>query len=400
MSINTIESIGRRDALNLIHALLKKELDTEYVPLSDSLGRVTARDIVSKVNLPDTPSSRWDGIGLNYERYAACGGKVENWQNDIDYKFTNTGIGIFNSQFDTVVKIEDTVFEADGLKAIKQAEKVVKGQNVIPVGERMGTGEVLVVRDTLIRPSHLNLMASGGNFCIPVYKIPVVALVPSGDELVPCCSTPKAGQTIESNTFSMKAKVELWGGRALIYPIVRDDAVALKRQLVEAAKAADLIVICGGSGRGKFDLLQKSIEEIGTLHFSSVDHGPGKRTCFAQVNGVPVLGLVGPPGGEEMTFDFYAVPAIRALLRQRHQETVVSAILDSAADSHSRVHFYFTVKLYRGDDGELHCMPLPHATIDKNIAEHNGYLYIPKNAEGYKIGERVNVEIRIGYENI
>ncbi len=89
---------------------------------------------------------------------------------------------------------------------------------------------------------------------------------------------------------------------------------ALQHTLREAAKVADLIVIGGGSGRGKHDLLQTSISSVGTLFFSSVEHGPGHRTCFALVDKVLVIGVVGPPGGEEMTFDFYVVPGIRALL--------------------------------------------------------------------------------------
>ena len=268
-------------------------------------GRVVAEDVRSRLNLPDTPCNRWDGVSFNFESYVRNGNSTEGWLEGVDYRLTNTGIGIFNDSFDTMVKVEDTEFREGRLYAIRQSEPVERGQNVIPVGERMAIGEVLLSRNTLVRPSHLNLMASGGNLTIPVYRKPAVALLPSGDELVACSDTPLIGQTIESNTYSMRAKVEQWGGRALLYPILKDDTAALQRELRRAAAEADIVVISGGSGRGRYDLLQAAIAEIGELYFSSVDHGPGKRTCFASVDGTPVIGVVGPPGEERIKHSVY-----------------------------------------------------------------------------------------------
>lgn len=395
-----IDNIPRRDAVELIRSKCTAALETEYVPISEACGRVAAVSLVSGLNLPDTPCSRWDGISFSYAAYAACGGCVDGWLEGRDYKFTNTGIAIFNDSFDTMVKIEDTRFENGHLAAICQKEPVEKGQNVIPVGERMSIGEVLVEKDTLLRPSHVNLLASGGNLNVPVRRKPIVAIIPSGNELVSCGDTPASGETIESNSYSMRSKVKQWGGVPLVLPIVKDDIALLQQRLKTAAAMADIVVIGGGSGRGKYDLLQDAIAEIGELHFSSVEHGPGKRTCFAVVDGTPVVGLVGPPGGEEMSFDFYVVPAIRALLHQSHFETAVEVVLDEDIPPHTRVNFFFTMKIYRGADGKLHGRPLPHAGLDRNIAEHNGYLFIQKDGSGYKKGETALAELRIGYENV
>lgn len=211
---------------------------------------------------------------------------------------------------------------------------------------------------------------------------------------------PLVGQSIESNTCSVRAKVEQGGGKALFSSILKDDESALQKQLRQAAAEPDIVVIGGGVGRGRYDLLRTSISGIGELCFSSVDHGPGKRTCFAVVDGTPVIGVVGPPGGAEMTFDFYVVPAIRASLFQAHRETRLSIVLDADAEPYPRVNFYFTLRIHRGEDGELHARPLPHARLDRNIAEHNGCLYVPKDAPGDKKGDRATAELRIGYENV
>ena len=237
--------IPRNEAVKLICDNLHYLQREEAVPLQDAAFRVASRDILSRIDLPDTKCSRWDGIAFGYDRYAAAGGDVSVWEENTDYIFSNTGIAIFRDEFDTMVKIEDTVFESGKLLKIIQPD-VEKGQNIIPVGERMSTGEVLVARDTRIMPSHLNLMASGGNAIVLVYAKPRVAILATGNELVSNHDFVEAGKTIESNSFSMAAKVKARGGEAFIYPIIPDDPAAIKAGIKEAASSFDMIVLGGG----------------------------------------------------------------------------------------------------------------------------------------------------------
>ena len=399
-NMDPIYSIPRKDALRLIRAKTKQIEEVETIPLQQSCGRVTAEDVVSLVNLPDAPCSRWDGISFSFARYAECNGDVSQWEDGRDYLLTNTGIVIPDARFDTMVKIEDTEWEAGCLKAIIQREPVRLGQNVTPIGYRMKLGEVLAKKDTLITPSYMSLFASGGNLSIPVYRKPVIALLATGNELVPRGQRPCAGQIIEANTCSMQAKIAKWGGSSLIYPIVRDDLALLTARLKEAASAADLVIISGGTGRGQHDLLYQALSAAGETCFTRVEHGPGRRTSLSVVNGTPVIGLVGPPGGEEMTFDFYVIPALRWLQHQSHHETKVNVILDDDATPHSRADFYFSLKIYPTADGTLHALPLSHGGFDRSIADHNGYLFVPKDSGGYSKGSAVGAELRIGYENI
>jgi len=395
----TIRNIPREDAVALIRDNLNFTPQEETIPLGRACGRVAARDIAAKLNLPGDRCSRWDGICFAYDRYLACGKDVGGWLPDRDYIFCNTGIALFRDEFDTMVKIEDTQFEDGTLLAIRQPE-VQKGQNVAPAGERIAAGDVIVARDTKLSPSHLNLLAGGGVSCVPVYRKPKVALIPTGNELVSLHDTPRPGQTIESNTFSMAAKVEKWGGEAILYPILPDDPAALQRQLLEAVEAADLVVISGGSGRGQHDVLQQSLAAIGTLHFSDVEHGPGKRTCFCVIEGKPVVGLVGPPGGEEMTFDFYVLPALLSCLGQRVRPTVMAAVLDEDIPPHVRVNFYYSLWMYWDEAGQCYrARVLPHSGIDRSIDSHNAYLFVEKAGPGHARGETVTLEIRRGYED-
>ncbi|WP_020610727.1 molybdopterin molybdotransferase MoeA [Sediminispirochaeta bajacaliforniensis] len=393
-------NMPRLEALEEIGKHIKYRPVEEIVSLPDAVKRVAARDIVSRLNVPDVKCSRWDGICFSWQHYLDSDRDVSSWQTEVDYIFSNTGIPVFQQAFDTMVMIEKTTFHEDRLISIDQKD-VVQGQHMIPKGERMAIGETIVQKGTLITPSHLNLLATGGVIQVPVLKKPIVALLPSGNELVSCYNTPTPGQTIESNTFSMAAKVRQWGGKELLFPIARDEHAVLRSRLKEAAAKADIVVICGGSGRGRFDLLQEAASDVGELYFSSVEHGPGKRTCFSLIDGTPVFGLVGPPGGEEMTFDFYVRPALLACLGQPYRVTEVQAVLDEDIAPHHRTDFIYTIGLYRvPGEKMLHARPLPHSRLDRSIAEHNGYLFVHQKGPGHKKGETVMVELRTGHENV
>ena len=359
---------------------------------------MAAQDILSNLAVPNVRCSRWDGISFSYDRFVESGGDLSSWEEGPDYIFTNTGIPLFRDEFDTMVMIEHVRFEDGRLTAILQPD-VVRGQNIIPAGERIAVGECLVRENALIRPSHLNLLASGGVLQVPVLHRPRVAVLTSGNELVSCWDSPAPGQTTQSNSLSMCAKLKEWGAEPVLFPTTKDDCDALMARLTEAAAMVDLIVIGGGSGKGKHDLLQSATEQAGRLFFSSVEHGPGKRTCFALVDQTPVIGLVGPPGGEEMTFDFYVLPAVKACLGQPYQPMMVEAVLEEDIPPHTRTDFYYTMKVRVSEDGtEYLARPLPHAGLDRSIAEHNGYLFVRKAGGGYQKGDRVWVEVRTGCE--
>ena len=390
-------SIPRNEAVKLICENLHYIPKEEVISLQDALYRVASRDIVSRIDLPDTKCSRWDGITFNYDNYIAHNGVVSSWKENSDYIFSNTGIAIFNDKYDTMVKIEDTIFEGKRLLQIIQPD-IGRGQNIIPIGERMSVGEILVAKDTLIRPSHLNLMASGGNALVNVYAKPKVAILSSGNELISNHDFVEAGRTIESNSFSMAAKIKARGGEAYVYPILPDDQSVIKTRIKEAAMSFDMIILGGGSGRGQHDLLQESLKDIGTLFFSDVEHGPGKRTCFAVIDNTPVFGLVGPPGGEEITFDFYVIPALDRCLNQETHIRRIGVVLDNDIPPHFRVSFFFTLRVYE-KDGQYHAEALK-GNLDRSIADHNAYIFVTKTSQGYKKGDIVEVEMRTFYENI
>ena len=130
----------------------------------------------------------------------------------------------------------------------------------------MAQGELLASAGTYVTPAHLNIFAMGGVMTVPVKRKPRVAIIPTGDELVPGVLQPGPGQTVESNSYSMAAKLKEWGAVPLLWPIQPDNPELIQATLRSAAKEADLIVAGGGSGRGLRDYMQDNLSAAGRLY--------------------------------------------------------------------------------------------------------------------------------------
>lgn len=402
---DAIDNIDRDDAVRLICSHIKYTPEKEVVALEDACGRTLFEDIRSQYCVPSVRCSRWDGIVFAYDDYEKIitrqDGKADfsSWAEGTDFVYSNTGIPVPGEKFDTMVMIEQTRFEDGKLREILQ-DDVEWGQNIIPPGEKMAEGELLAPAGTLVTPAHLNIFAMGGVMTVSVMRRPRVAIIPTGDELVPAALRPGPGQTVESNSYSMAAKLREWGAVPLLLPIQPDNPGLIQTALKSAAKEADLIVAGGGSGRGRHDYMQGNLSAAGTLYFSSVCHGPGKRTGFAVVDGTPVISLVGPPGGEEMTFDFYVKPAVFACLGRKFLITRTDAVLDEDIPPHHKTDFMYPLNLTRAEDGIIHASLADMNRFDRELTEHNGYIFVRKNSDGLRKGSVITVEIRTGCENL
>ncbi|MBO4352243.1 MAG: molybdopterin biosynthesis protein, partial [Eggerthellaceae bacterium] len=133
-------------------------------------------------------------------------------------------------------------------------------------------------------------------------------------ELVEAGGEIPLGRNIESNSLLMKGKIEQWGGEALLFPITPDDPEAIEATLRKAAAEADIIVLNAGSSKGSDDWSLEILEQIGTVLYHQTSHGPGHHSSASVLEGTPVIGISGPPGGAAFTTDFYLRPAMRKFL--------------------------------------------------------------------------------------
>ena len=218
-------------------------------------------------------------------------------------------------------------FNDDATKLSFDALPSKKNAGTIPAGERMHAGDVLVPAGTRIDPLLAATIASGNNSDVRVVAKPRVGFLPTGNELVPVGEDVPRGGNIDSNSLLMKGKIEQWGGQAVLYPIVRDKPEAIREALLRAVGECDIVVLNAGSSKGSDDWNLEVVEELGRVLCHQTNHGPGHHSSFSVIDGTPIVGISGPPGGAAITVDFYLKPVMSAFLGLPTEPVQVTARL-------------------------------------------------------------------------
>ncbi len=203
---------------------------------------------------------------------------------------------------------------------------IVPGENVVEQGAQARAGEELLGPGAVINAGQIALAASCGYTELEVFRRPRVAILATGDELVPVEAEPGRGQIRNSNGPMLAALVEAAGAEPLLLPVAADRAEALDVAIAQAV-SADLLLITGGVSAGKFDLVEPALARAGaTFHFTGVKIQPGKPTVFGEIpstapvqnkNGTKCLGLPGNPVSSAVTFLLFAAPVLAALVGRR-----------------------------------------------------------------------------------
>lgn len=288
----------------------------ETVPICEAYGRVLAEDAVAQLDMPNALTCAMDSIAVHWSDFADLDGGIPDtsaWVRGVDWEFANTGVGM-PAGFDTAIVIEHVEVSEDEQHVRVLAAPSQQFAGTRPVGSTFHEGDVLVSAGTLVTPLLAAHIASGNNTEVKVVAKPRVAFLPTGNELVVAGGEIPAGRNIESNSLLMKGKIEQWGGEALLFPITVDDPDAIRAVVRDAAAQADIVVLNAGSSKGSDDWSIEILEEMGTVFYHQTNHGPGHHSSFAVVDGTPVIGISGPPGGAAFTTDFYLRPAMRAFL--------------------------------------------------------------------------------------
>ncbi|GHT78944.1 hypothetical protein FACS1894104_2850 [Actinomycetota bacterium] len=388
----------RDEAVNLILANANFALPpTEYVPIDQALGRYVAQDLTARYDMPNAMTSRMDGISLRFDEYQAADGDTSTWQEGREYVFTNTGVAIPKG-YDTAVVIENVEIE-DGRLVITTPPKQ-KGERTVAPGSSVQAGELMVRAYEFLTPGHLATIATAGYSEVPVLKHPDVAIIPSGNELVPVGMVLPYGKNVETNSILLSAKTHSWGGTPHVSRIIPDDPDLLLQTLKTAAAQNDIVIFNAGSSKGSDDYQVSTLRAAGEVFFIRVAYGPGHHTAFAMVDGTPVLGLVGPPTGADFNADFYLRPLIDAYYRQPYSAPPrLMAHLPEGYEFSTGVKMWLRGVLSRGTNGlEVQLTPkgAPYRTgrIDANCM-----VYLA-GQDGQKIEPNglVEVELREPYD--
>jgi molybdopterin molybdotransferase len=217
---------------------------------------------------------------------------------------------------DAVVPVENTSGFEGAEVTLNSAVK--RGDNIRPQGSEVTPGALLLPEGRRIAAAEVGALAVLGLTSVPVRKQPVVAILATGDEVVPVEATPQPHQVRESNSWALAAQVREAGGLALRLGIAPDDQDVLQEQLATALDRADLVLTIGGVSAGTHDLVTGALAQL-QVHevFHGVQLKPGKPTFFGTVSGRRagfVFGLPGNPASSFTVFDLLVAPLLRRLL--------------------------------------------------------------------------------------
>jgi len=209
-----------------------------------------------------------------------------------------------------VVMLEHTRAEGD---TIILSQPVRPGQHYVLAGAECRIGETVLTRGTRLSFTEIAMAAEVGHAHLRVARRPCVAIVSTGDELVPVDGAPGPYQIRNSNSVSLAAQVALAGGEPIIEGSARDDVADLRAR-IERGLETDMLILSGGVSVGRYDLVETVLHDLGAeIFFDAVAIRPGKPAVFAWCKGKPVFGLPGNPVSTMVTFELFVVPAIELL---------------------------------------------------------------------------------------
>jgi molybdopterin molybdotransferase len=304
--------LSRLEAIEsmLAHCIFNPK--TEYVAIDDAYGRTLAEDMYAAVTLPNSLTCRMDSVAVHWDNFKDKLPDTSKWVRGNQWQFANTGVAMPKG-FDTAVVVENVEIDDDE-NIVFLAAPTKRNAGTAPIGSRMKEGTLLVQKGLTLTPLLLAHIASGGHVLVPVLAKPIVAFIPTGDELVPPTNEVPLNKNIESNSIVVKGKVIAWGGTPLIYDIVPDDPKLIQAAVWDAVEKADIVVLNAGSSKGSDDWTMEILEDIGEVLCHETDHGPGHHSSYSLVENTPIIGISGPPMGAAFTTDFYLKPVMDLFL--------------------------------------------------------------------------------------
>ncbi|MBI3910566.1 MAG: molybdopterin molybdotransferase MoeA [Armatimonadetes bacterium] len=387
-------------------------LAEESVSLFAAAGRVLARDVVAPIDLPEFPRTVVDGYAVRAADTFGASASLPAYLNLVGEVAMGqpaavavgpgeavriaTG-GMLPAGADAVVMLEYT--DVVDRQLIEVLRPVAPGESVVRAGDDIRAGEVIARRGRRLRPQDLGVCAGVGITEVTLFRLPLVAVMPTGDEIVLPEQTPQSGQVRDINTVALCAAIQQAGGQPWPFPIVHDDPDRLRDAVHVALATTDLLLIAGGSSVGTRDW---TLEVL--LSFPNAEllvHGiairPGKPVIVVGMGERVVFGLPGNPVSALIVFEQFVRPYLRRLAGESEGPAAtrtVRAVLAESYGSDPGKEDYVRVRLSRGNDGRWAAHPvLGKSTLISTMVEADGIVVVPENVEGLEAGEVVDVRL-------
>ena len=409
-----LEVISAEDARARFHKHLDlAPLGPQSVALAASLGRVLTRDIAAAVDAPPFDRASVDGFAL---RAADSIGAADHAPRRLPLNAeviacghapaievapgTATAIatgGVVPRGADAIVMVEHTeLIEEAGRPAIELRRALAPGQFIAYAGSDIARGETLLRRGVRIGSREIGMLAACGLAAVDVVQQPKVAVLSTGDELVPPGEPLRPAGVYDSNGAILAAAIAEAGGEAVPFGAFPDDEAALEKAVRQALQQCDMVVLSGGTSKGAGDLSHRIVSKLGApgVLVHGVALKPGKPLCLAVIDGKPVAVLPGFPTSAIFTFHAFVAPVIRARagLPPEAAETIEARVPVRIASEMGRKEFVL-VALVGGEDGTVAFPTGKGSGAVTSFSQADGFLEIDALATALDAGAAARVTL-------
>jgi molybdopterin molybdotransferase len=371
--------------------------------IDQAAGSVLAQPIPADRDYPPFDRATRDGFAVRAAEATAgaslrCIGEVKAGDADAPSLEKNSCIQIMTGAAlptvaDAVVMIEYTRRDGD---LIQFTQVTNFGQNIVRQGSEASKGQVLLTPGTRLGYAELALAAQVGAAKLRCAKKPRVAILSTGDEIVPVSQPPGRFQIRNSNVISLTEQVRQAGGEPVPLGNAADEPGSLEQNIARGLQE-DILVLSGGVSMGKYDLVEDVLKKLGaTFCFDSVAIRPGKPAVFALCNGKPVFGLPGNPISTMVTFQLFVVPAIDMLsgCPPRPLPFLQSNLAVPLDEKPGMSHFLPALLEWRNNSSTVTPLAWQGSGDTTTMARANCFLVIPSDVSSLPAGEKVSVLLR------
>lgn len=378
-------------------------LPGEQVAIAEAAGRVLATPLLARRTQPPFAASAMDGYAVRAVDLATIPvalkvvGKVAAGHHFSGRLGAGETVRIFTGAplpegADAVLIQENT--EAIGDDTVRALAAVKPGRHVRSAGLDFSEGERLLDPGRLLDPAALSLAAAGNHASLDVVRRPRVAILATGDELLPPGSEPGPDKIIASNAYGVGAIAAAAGGVSHDLGIVADDRRSITAAINRAIDTgADILVTLGGASVGEHDLVGAALTELGMdLTFWKIAMRPGKPLMVGRLGNVHVLGLPGNPVSSLVCSHVFLVPLVARLAGRRHAQDIREAKLAAALAGNDEREDYLRAAVRQGPDG-LEALPFDRqdSSMLKVLAASDGLVIRPPHAPPAAMGETCRV---------
>jgi putative molybdopterin biosynthesis protein len=314
---------------------------------------------------------------------------------------------------ENVEPLDESGKSADQIRAphsIRIRAAVNPWMHVRPMGEDIVASQLVLPAGQKLRPIDLGVIAASGSSQVVAARLPKVAILPTGSELIPVGSPIAAGEIIEFNRLVLASQVQEWGGEATQLPIIEDDFDRIYDAVRQAALEHDLVLISAGSSAGSEDYSAPVVEALGEMLVHGVAVRPGHPVILGMIHldqqgnplgsvevaskSTPIIGVPGYPVSAALTGELFVEPLLsRWLGRPALNPRQIKATLTRKITSPAGDDDYVRVALGRVGKRVLAAPLARGAGVITSLVRADGLAIFPRGSQGKPAGDEVDVRL-------